>query len=48
MLMNKPVEMSERIDFWLTNLVIDLTTAGMVLGICSLLYLAIYLYCHFK
>ena len=40
--------MNEYIDFWLINFVTDLTTAGMVLGVCGLIYLAIYLYCHFK
>ena len=40
--------MNEYIDFWLINFVNDLTTAGIVLGICALVYLAIYLYCHFK
>jgi hypothetical protein len=40
--------MNEYIDFWLINFVIDLTTAGMVLGVCILIYLAIYLYCYFK
>jgi len=40
--------MSEYIDFWLAKVVVDLTMAGIVLGICGLIYLAIYLYCRFK
>jgi|APCry1669192647_1035423.scaffolds.fasta_scaffold01698_5 hypothetical protein len=40
--------MSEYIDFWLAKVVVDLAMAGIVLGICGLIYLAIYLYCRFK